>query len=68
MRIISVSAGLNLCFVAECYCFLSQGRNPFFLEPSVIITITDGNKLTHSAGVSDEVRIQTNTAVMHVTL
>lgn len=34
----------------------SQGRNPFFLEPSVIITITDGNKLTHSSGVSDEVR------------
>lgn len=37
--------------------FLSlQGRNPFFLEPSVIITITDGNKLTHSSGVPDEVR------------
>lgn len=36
--------------------FLSlQGRNPFFLEPSVIITITDGNKLTHSSGVPDEV-------------
>lgn len=34
----------------------SQGRNPFFLEPSVIITITDGNKLSHSSGVSDEVR------------
>ncbi|KAI4819391.1 hypothetical protein KUCAC02_004638 [Chaenocephalus aceratus] len=31
-----------------------QGRNPFFLEPSVIITITDGNKLTHSSGVPDE--------------
>ncbi|CAB1336926.1 unnamed protein product [Coregonus sp. 'balchen'] len=28
-----------------------QGRNPFFLEPSVIITITDGNKLTHTSGV-----------------
>lgn len=64
MRIINVRAGVNLHFVAELYCFLSQGRNPFFLEPSVIITITDGNKLTHSSGVSDEVRIQTNTAVM----
>lgn len=32
-----------------------QGRNPFFLEPSVIITITDGNKLTYSSGVPDEV-------------
>ena len=40
--------------------FLSQGRNPFFLEPSVIITITDGNKLTHSSGVPDEVRTQSN--------
>lgn len=36
--------------------FLSQGRNPFYLEPAVIITITDGNKLTHSSGVPDEVR------------
>ncbi|XP_062856524.1 integrator complex subunit 6 [Trichomycterus rosablanca] len=34
-----------------------QGRNPFFLEPSVIITITDGNKLTHSSGVSDELHL-----------
>lgn len=33
-----------------------QGRNPFFLEPSVIITITDGNRLTNSSGVPDEVR------------
>lgn len=43
---------------------LSQGRNPFFLEPSVIITITDGNKLTHSSGVPDEVRTQTNAVVL----
>lgn len=35
---------------------LPQGRNPFYLEPAVIITITDGNKLTHSSGVPDEVR------------
>lgn len=41
-------------------CSPSQGRNPFFLEPSVIITITDGNKLTHSSGVSDEVRTKSN--------
>uniref|UniRef100_A0A8C9WCP2 Integrator complex subunit 6 n=1 Tax=Scleropages formosus TaxID=113540 RepID=A0A8C9WCP2_SCLFO len=32
-----------------------QGRNPFFLEPSVIIAITDGGKLTSSSGVQDEV-------------
>ncbi|XP_034037798.1 integrator complex subunit 6 isoform X2 [Thalassophryne amazonica] len=37
-----------------------QGRNPFFLEPSVIITITDGNKLTHSSGVSDELHLPLN--------
>uniref|UniRef100_A0A8C9VUW1 Integrator complex subunit 6 like n=1 Tax=Scleropages formosus TaxID=113540 RepID=A0A8C9VUW1_SCLFO len=37
-----------------------QGRNPFFLEPSVIITITDGNKLTHNSGVSDELHLPLN--------
>lgn len=44
--------------------FYSQGRNPFFLEPSVIITITDGNKLTHTSGVPEEVRAQTNVMVL----
>uniref|UniRef100_A0A3Q2PN48 Integrator complex subunit 6 like n=1 Tax=Fundulus heteroclitus TaxID=8078 RepID=A0A3Q2PN48_FUNHE len=37
-----------------------QGRNPFFLEPSVIITITDGNKLTNSSGVPDELHLPLN--------
>lgn len=37
-----------------------QGRNPFFLEPSIIITITDGNKLTHSSGVPDELHLPLN--------
>ncbi|XP_049596265.1 integrator complex subunit 6 [Syngnathus scovelli] len=37
-----------------------QGRNPFFLEPSVIITITDGNKLTHSSGVPEELQLPLN--------
>uniref|UniRef100_A0A673JY50 Integrator complex subunit 6 like n=1 Tax=Sinocyclocheilus rhinocerous TaxID=307959 RepID=A0A673JY50_9TELE len=37
-----------------------QGRNPFFLEPSVIITITDGNKLTHSSGVAEELHLPLN--------
>ncbi|KAJ4933175.1 hypothetical protein JOQ06_030010 [Pogonophryne albipinna] len=32
-----------------------QGRNPFFLEPAIIIAITDGNKLTSGGGVQDEV-------------
>ncbi|XP_053180337.1 integrator complex subunit 6 [Scomber japonicus] len=37
-----------------------QGCNPFFLEPSVIITITDGNKLTHSSGVPDDLHLPLN--------
>ncbi|KAK7806537.1 hypothetical protein U0070_016627 [Myodes glareolus] len=31
-----------------------MGRNPFFLEPAIIITITDGSKLTTTSGVQDE--------------
>lgn len=34
---------------------LLQGRNPFFLEPAIIVAITDGSKLTSSSGVQDEV-------------
>ncbi|XP_078544704.1 integrator complex subunit 6-like isoform X2 [Lissotriton helveticus] len=37
-----------------------QGRNPFFLEPSILITITDGNKLTSSAGVQEELHLPLN--------
>ncbi|XP_074003192.1 integrator complex subunit 6-like isoform X3 [Numenius arquata] len=37
-----------------------QGRNPFFLEPSILITITDGNKLTNSAGVQEELHLPLN--------
>ncbi len=35
---------------------LFQGRNPFFLEPALVIAITDGHKLTNNNGVQDEVR------------
>ncbi|PNJ60367.1 INTS6 isoform 10 [Pongo abelii] len=35
-----------------------QGRNPFFLEPAIIITITDGSKLTTTSGVQDELKEQ----------
>uniref|UniRef100_A0A8C9TAX0 Integrator complex subunit 6 n=1 Tax=Scleropages formosus TaxID=113540 RepID=A0A8C9TAX0_SCLFO len=38
-----------------------QGRNPFFLEPSVIIAITDGGKLTSSSGVQDELHLPLTT-------
>ncbi|XP_066562483.1 integrator complex subunit 6 [Amia ocellicauda] len=38
-----------------------QGRNPFFLEPSVIVTITDGNKLTSTTGVQEELHLPLNT-------
>ncbi|XP_018598732.1 integrator complex subunit 6-like [Scleropages formosus] len=37
-----------------------QGRNPFFLEPAVIITITDGNKLTQGSGVQEELHLPLN--------
>ncbi|XP_021581967.2 integrator complex subunit 6-like isoform X6 [Ictidomys tridecemlineatus] len=37
-----------------------QGRNPFFLEPSILITITDGNKLTSTASVQDELHLPLN--------
>ncbi|XP_033866019.1 integrator complex subunit 6-like isoform X1 [Acipenser ruthenus] len=38
-----------------------QGRNPFFLEPSIIVTITDGSKLTSNSGVQDELHLPLNT-------
>ena len=34
-----------------------QGRHPFFLEPAVIVTITDGSKLAYNGGVHEEVYI-----------
>ncbi|XP_071990620.1 integrator complex subunit 6 isoform X2 [Engystomops pustulosus] len=37
-----------------------QGRNPFFLEPAIIIAITDGSKLTSSSGVQDELHLPLN--------
>ncbi|XP_057574263.1 integrator complex subunit 6-like isoform X5 [Hippopotamus amphibius kiboko] len=40
------------------YCI--KGRNPFFLEPSILITITDGNKLTSTAGVQEELHLPLN--------
>lgn len=34
-----------------------QGRCPFYLEPSVIVVITDGGKLTSNAGIQEEVSV-----------
>ncbi|XP_031442808.1 integrator complex subunit 6 [Clupea harengus] len=51
---------LNLNRLASGIDNYGQGRNPFFLEPAVIITITDGNKLTHSSGVSEELHLPLN--------
>lgn len=34
-----------------------QGRCPYFLEPSVIIVITDGGKLTNSSNVQEELNL-----------
>ncbi|KAM3861732.1 integrator complex subunit 6 [Diretmus argenteus] len=38
-----------------------QGRNPFFLEPAIIIAITDGSKLTSNSGVQDELHLPLTT-------
>uniref|UniRef100_A0A4W4FDC6 VWFA domain-containing protein n=1 Tax=Electrophorus electricus TaxID=8005 RepID=A0A4W4FDC6_ELEEL len=38
-----------------------QGRNPFFLEPAVIVAITDGSKLTSTSGVQDELHLPLTT-------
>ena len=32
-----------------------QGRCPFYLEPSIIVAITDGGKLSSNSGVQEEV-------------
>ncbi|XP_067853444.1 integrator complex subunit 6 isoform X3 [Heptranchias perlo] len=37
-----------------------KGRNPFFLEPSVIITISDGSKMTNNGGVQEELHLPLN--------
>ncbi|PIO37221.1 hypothetical protein AB205_0066330 [Aquarana catesbeiana] len=34
-----------------------KGRNPFFLEPAIIIAITDGSKLTTNSGVQEELHL-----------
>lgn len=34
-----------------------SGRCPYFLEPVVIVVITDGGRLTNNTGVQDEVPI-----------
>ncbi|XP_030642056.1 integrator complex subunit 6 isoform X2 [Chanos chanos] len=38
-----------------------QGRNPFFLEPAIIVAVTDGNRLTSNAGVQDELHLPLTT-------
>ncbi|KAL5005014.1 hypothetical protein ScPMuIL_018470 [Solemya velum] len=40
-----------------------QGRCPFYLEPAVIIVITDGGKLTANNGVHTELNLPMNTVV-----
>jgi len=49
-----VIGSLVFFFIIILSCVL-QGRNPFFLEPAIILAITDGTKLTSSSGVQDEV-------------
>lgn len=40
-----------------------QGRCPFYLEPAVIIVITDGGKLTTTNGVQPEINLPMNSVV-----
>lgn len=40
-----------------------QGRCPFYLEPAVIIVITDGGKLTTMSGVQPEINLPMNSVV-----
>lgn len=34
-----------------------QGRNPTYLEPAVVVVLTDGERLSDVNGVKEEVRI-----------
>ncbi|GFR15491.1 integrator complex subunit 6 [Trichonephila clavata] len=40
-----------------------QGRCPFYLEPSIIILITDGGRLTTTLGVQDELNLPMHSSV-----
>ncbi|CAN7996730.1 unnamed protein product [Ixodes hexagonus] len=40
-----------------------QGRCPFYLEPSILVVITDGSRLSSSAGVHDELTLPMHSAV-----
>lgn len=40
-----------------------QGRCPYFLEPSIIIVITDGGRLSNSGGIHDELTLPKQSTV-----
>ncbi|XP_028967111.1 integrator complex subunit 6 [Galendromus occidentalis] len=40
-----------------------QGRCPFYLEPSMIVVLTDGNKLTSQSGVLDQLNLPMHSLV-----
>nr|XP_021382261.1 integrator complex subunit 6 isoform X1 [Lonchura striata domestica] len=44
----------------EASCHQTVGRNPFFLEPAIIITVTDGSKLTTTSGIQEELHLPLN--------
>jgi hypothetical protein len=48
---------LNLHRLHNCIDNYGQGRNPFFLEPAVIIALTDSAKLTNEITVEDELTL-----------
>ncbi|XP_022697204.1 integrator complex subunit 6-like isoform X3 [Varroa jacobsoni] len=40
-----------------------QGRCPFYLEPSMIVVLTDGNKITSQSGVLDQLNLPMHSLV-----
>ncbi|XP_066542774.1 integrator complex subunit 6 isoform X1 [Hoplias malabaricus] len=54
---------LNLNRVVSGIDNYGQGRNPFFLEPAIIMAVTDGNRLTSTSGVQDELHLPLTTTL-----
>lgn len=44
-----------IVFTMLVYISTFQGRNPFYLDPAMVICITDGGRLTWSDGVNQTV-------------
>ncbi|XP_054712278.1 integrator complex subunit 6-like [Uloborus diversus] len=54
---------LNINRMHTCIDTYGQGRCPFYLEPSIIIVITDGGRLTTTLGVQEELNLPMHSSV-----